>query len=505
MRLPAQLFFQLSAICIGGIVATQPAWASGYHFGTQSVSEQATANSSSAEAANPSTIFYNPAGLTYLPGTQIGGSLNLVMPSVKYSNGKGFYPGVPGAQVPIAGETSGKISKDVVAVPHIYLSHQIDERWSVGLGIYVPFASETEYSGNSVLRYNVNQTKLTSIDINPAVAFKLNDRHSLGFGIIAQHTSAELHQYANFGRLAAAAALRPEGAQLRAYMASRGMLPNYNGVADGLARIKGDDWGLGFNAGWLWDVNENVRLGVNYRSKIKHKLKGDAQWSYEGNVGAGTDDPVLARVVPGIMKQAGYVPKEAVKVDIVTPASLSLHGMWKVDPRWNLFGDVTWTQHSEFNKLYIQYANAKQVTNAAAAPGTATTSSTSILAPHWRNTFKVGLGASYQYSQPLQLRFGVAYDQSPVRSVDERLSTMPDNDRIWLSAGAKYDLSKNSTINVAYSYIRIRDGSANVNGYCGSSVPSGAGSVSCVSSRTNGSADYKSHAQILGVAYTYRF
>ena len=57
--------------------------------------------------------------------------------------------------------------------------------------------------------------------------------------------------------------------------------------------------------------------------------------------------------------------------------------------------------------------------------------------PNWRDTFKVALGASYQLSQPLQLRFGMAYDQSPVRDADSRMTTMPDNDRIWLSGGLK--------------------------------------------------------------------
>jgi long-chain fatty acid transport protein len=60
----------------------------------------------------------------------------------------------------------------------------------------------------------------------------------------------------------------------------------------------------------------------------------------------------------------------------------------------------------------------------------------------------VAVGTSYQYSEPLQLRFGVAYDQSPVKSADYRMSTLPDSNRIWLSLGAKYDINKQHSINV---------------------------------------------------------
>ena len=75
-----------SALIISTALIAQSAWASGYHFGTQSVSSQSTANSSAAEAADPSTIFYNPAGLTKLHATQATLTLNFVAPIVKYNH-----------------------------------------------------------------------------------------------------------------------------------------------------------------------------------------------------------------------------------------------------------------------------------------------------------------------------------------------------------------------------------------------------------------------------------
>ena len=452
----------LSVMMMGASAAVM---ASGYHFGTQSVSAQSTANASAAEAADASTIFYNAAGMTKLEGTNFSGALNLVMPSVEYSNASATYP-TPAAfgNKNVKGVNSGTITDDLIAVPHLYATHKLNDKIAVGVGIYVPFASSTEYDRNSVLRYNLNATSLKTIDINPTVAFKLNDQHSVAVGVIAQHAEASLRQYANFGY-----ALAGGNAALPGSTAG-------NGAADGFADVDGEDWGFGYNLAWMWDVNDATRIGVNYRSQIEHKLKGTAKWAKPA-----------AGYVP--LNAAGFKDSEDATVEIDTPESLSVHGMYKLNSRVNLFGDVTWTKHSRFDKARLVYGNSKTGQG-----------NTTYLSPAWEDTYKVSLGGSYQYTDALQLRAGVAYDKSPVPDDNHRLATMPDNDRTWLSLGGKYDLNKNASIDFAYSYIMIKDAKANVDGTC-----SFQGVSQCVSSQTKGTADYKSSAQIVGVQYNHRF
>ena len=452
----------LSVMMMGASAAVM---ASGYHFGTQSVSAQSTANASAAEAADASTIFYNAAGMTKLEGTNFSGALNLVMPSVEYSNASATYP-TPAAfgNKNVKGVNSGTITDDLIAVPHLYATHKLNDKIAVGVGIYVPFASSTEYDRNSVLRYNLNATSLKTIDINPTVAFKLNDQHSVAVGVIAQHAEASLRQYANFGY-----ALAGGNAALPGSTAG-------NGAADGFADVDGEDWGFGYNLAWMWDVNDATRIGVNYSSQIEHKLKGTAKWAKPA-----------AGYVP--LNAAGFKDSEDATVEIDTPESLSVHGMYKLNSRVNLFGDVTWTKHSRFDKARLVYGNSKTGQG-----------NTTYLSPAWEDTYKVSLGGSYQYTDALQLRAGVAYDKSPVPDDNHRLATMPDNDRTWLSLGGKYDLNKNASIDFAYSYIMIKDAKANVDGTC-----SFQGVSQCVSSQTKGTADYKSSAQIVGVQYNHRF
>ena len=453
------ILFSFTAVLIN-IQATQ---ASGYHFGTQSVTSQSTANASAAEAADASSLFSNPAGLSKLQHNEISATVTLLAPNIKYYDGEAFYH--RGAQVnPATNSSSGKITKDLVIAPHLYSAFKIDPDLTLGLGVYVPFGSKTEYSQDSVLRYSLNKTELTTIAVEPVVAYQLNPQHAVAVGAIAQYSNASLRKYADWS-------------------SSSG---TYSGLMDGHGDIKGKDWGFGYHLGWLWDINERTRVGVNYRSKVTHNLKGTASWSADGPVAKQLYDAHIGKTIEA--GGTGYIPHEKASLKIVTPESLSLHGMYKLNPEWNLFGDLTWTRHSRFNRGELQFSHPKITISGKPSNQT-------VVTPNWRNTYKIALGTSYQYSQPLQLRAGIAYDQSPVRNPESRLTTLPDNDRIWFSVGAKYNLNKQHSLNVAYSHVHIKDASIRQTGTGGTTVDSDVKS----------SARYKSHANILGLQYNYLF
>ena len=105
----------LSVMVMGatfGLMSTQ-AVASGYQFGSQSVSGQGTAHANGAEANDPSTIFANPAGLSRLDGTQISGGATLVVPHSEYTdNGSTNILGQP-----TGGGNGGSFAPKAVAAP----------------------------------------------------------------------------------------------------------------------------------------------------------------------------------------------------------------------------------------------------------------------------------------------------------------------------------------------------------------------------------------------------
>ncbi len=454
-----------TVLLLGTAFAAASVHASGYHFGTQSVNAQSTANAAAAEAADASTIFYNPAGLTKLDSSQISVNANIVLPSIHYeADSATDFTGLP-----VQGSKSGKITKTTVA-PHIYGAYKVNDNLTVGLGVYVPFGSATEYEKDSVLRHNINKLGLTSIAVEPVAAWKLNDRHSFGAGIIAQHTSAELRKYADWGIMEKAKALKEtppnptKAAQIK---------------ADGHADVKGSDWGFGYQLAWMWDINDRARVGVNYRSKVSHTLKGDAEWAADGAAAKAMWSTMLAA--------NGYTANEKARVKIVTPESLSVHGMYKVSDKADLFGDVTWTRHSRFDKAELVFEKEKTIVNGK--------SDRTTITPDWRNTYKVGFGGSYQISEPLQLRAGIAFDKSPVRNADYRMNSLPDGNRIWFSAGMKYHIGKNHVVDAAYTHIHIND----------TTYRTAKASGNDVDSKGASSARFKNHADIIGLQYTYKF
>ena len=451
----------------------QQALASGYHFGTQSVGAQSTANAAAAEAADASTIFSNPAGLTKLEGkAEITGAANIVFPSVKYRDGHATY--YRGGQV--TGSDSGKITK-TTAAPHIYGAYKLNNRVSVGLGMYIPYGSKTDYDDDSVLRYNLNKLGLTTVAFEPALAFKVNDKHSLAVGLVAQYSQAELTKFADWSA-------SRQDTDLRAIEAGLApTIPKIPGASNranwqGRGDVKGHDWGFGYHLGWMFDVNEHVRIGAAYRSKVEHNLKGTANWQADGSV---------SRLLESKFRERNYLVSEGASVKITTPESLSVHGMYRATDKLNLFSDVTWTRHSRFNKAVLMFENNKNVVNGQ--------SNQTTIVPNWRDTVKVALGGSYQYSEPLQLRAGIAFDQSPVRSSADRQNTLPDANRLWLSAGLRYVYQKRHVFDTALSYVHINS----------SDFVASAATGSEVDSKGTTSAKFKSHAAILGMQYTYKF
>ena len=469
-----------------GIAIAQHAAASGYHFGTQSVGAQSTANAAAAEAADASTLFYNPAGLTHLDSkAEITGAINIVAPSLKYKDARATY--YQGGNV--QGKTSGKVTK-TTAAPHIYGAYKLNDHVTLGMGMYIPFGSKTNYQDDSVLRYNIKKLGLTSIALEPAVAFKFNEQHSFAVGVIAQYSEAELTKYADWSAArndrvlaATAAALQRQGIPA----AATTNRANWQGRGD----VKGHDWGFGYHLGWMFDVNDKLRVGVAYRSKISHNLKGTAKWQPAGAV---VKAPALANYIQSptttntpLGAGRGYLPSEDASVRINTPESLSLHAMYRANDKLNLFGDITWTRHSRFNKADLIFGNSKNVINGQ--------SDRTTISPNWRNTYKVALGGSYQYSEPLQLRAGIAFDQSPVKSAADRLNTMPDANRLWFSVGARYAYKKRHVFDTALSYVHINSSRFNAPRAIGTDVDSKGAT----------SAKFKASATILGMQYTYKF
>ncbi|WP_300752122.1 OmpP1/FadL family transporter [Janthinobacterium sp.] len=467
------------AAALAGMSAT--AQASGYRFGSQSVSGQGTADANGAEASDASTIFYNPAGLSRLDGTQIVGGGTLVLPHSSFQDtGSTTFTGRP---------TTGAAkdyAPDAVFAPAVYASKKINDQWTIGAGLFVPYGAKLDYGNQWSGRYAITNIKLEAIALNPSVAFKLDEHHSFGFGITAEYMKAELGQavdvpgtvaFLNSHAPAAAQAFLGNIAQTQGLAAAQAAGLALKNAGDGHAEMDGHDWGFGFNLGYLYQLNEGTRFGISYRSSISHKLKGSTIWDF-------SQVSNNAAVNGFISSASGKVNSQAL-VEVRTPETLSVNAFHQLDAKWALMGDVTWSRTSRLQNLDIQFPPTGE--------------GAERIRQNWKDTYRISLGTNYKYSDSLMLRAGIAHDQAPVQNDELRHPALPDSDRMQYSIGANWKINDKSSLDLAYSFLDFKDAGVNYTNNCSPVTPG------CTGNGETTKGLFKTRMQLLGVAYNYKF
>jgi long-chain fatty acid transport protein len=282
----------------------------------------------------------------------------------------------------------------------LYLTHPINEQWTIGLGVNAPFGLKTEYDSTWVGRYQGIKSEITSYNINPAVSYKMSDTLSLGAGVNYQHLKASL---------------------TNAIMTGPGPI-SVN--PDAIATLDADDDAWGWNLGLLAQITPDTRVGVSYRSQLKYTLSG-----------------TTSAAIPGV---GTVLPTTNISTDVTLPDMASLSIMHKLNDKWDLLGDATFTRWSKLDTLNVNTSS-----------GTLDT-----LVFKFDDSWRVSLGANYHYSERWTFKGGVAWDQTPVQD-QYRTVRLPDNDRKWLSFGGKYKVSQNGAIDFGYSHLFISNASIN--------------------------------------------
>ncbi len=468
--------------------AAMNANASGYRFGSQSVSGQGTADANSAEAADASTIFTNPAGLTRLDGFQITGGITAVIPHSTYTDhGSTRFNGAPTGGV----ATQDDFAPKAVAAPNLYASKKLNDKLAVGLGVFVPYGAKLDYDDNWTGRYALTKIDLKSVTINPSVAFKIDDRNSVGFGIDAEYMTAKLGQGVDVpgtvqflntpANLANPAIAARRAALLQAIVANGGSLAALASVKDGHATMDGKDWGFGFNLGYMVNLTQDTRLSIAYRSSIHHKLKGSAVWDFS-NV---TTDPK----VNAVLQASSRKQNSPALVDLRTPETLSIGIFSQIDDKLALMADFTGTRHTRLQNLNIQFVGTGE--------------GDEVINQSWQKTVRASLGMNYKLNDAWLLRAGVAIDATPVPDNSKRHPALPDADRKQISLGANWKLSPNSSIDLAYSFLKFDSASTTYKNNCSPLAPAGA--TSCTGNGETTVGTWDTRMNLLGVAYNYKF
>lgn len=387
--------------------AASPAWASGFALREESAEGLGNAYAGqTAKAYNSSTVYYNPAGMVLLKDDEVASTVSWIAPQAKFHGSNSS---------PFGGDVAGTTGQDAIkdaAIGTVFAAYRLNPDWSLGLSIAVPYGMRSEYKEDWVGRYQALTSDVTDIEFSPVVAYRINDQWSVGGGPRIDYLSAKLTQAINFQAVGAGAGL-PSAV--------------YGAYGDGLARVRGDDVGVGYVLSTLYQYDPATRVGLTYRSRINHELSGDAYYQN----------------TPSLLSSA-FVNQDA-KAKITLPDSLTMGLYRDLSPRWAVMSDVSWTHWSLFKTLNVTGDNGAAI------------SSTN---EKWSDSWFVSLGTNYKPADDWVLHAGVAYDQSPVKD-DNRTARIPDTDRYWLSFGASYTLTPRSDVHLGYTHLFADKGTIN--------------------------------------------
>jgi long-chain fatty acid transport protein len=399
------------------------AYASGFALIEMNASGQGNAYAgAAAHTNNASTVYFNPAGMMNLESEQLSFVGHVIDPSSDFSNdGSKLNDAAGGA--PLTGKDDD--GGDTAYLANVYWVKPLNDNMTFGIGVNTPFGLKTEYDDDWVGRYHGILSDLKTLNFNPSLGYRVNDKLSIGGGVNMMVAHVELSSAIDFGTICA-------GSAAAASCAATGATQQ---EADGKADLDGDnydDLGYGFNLGLAYMLSKQTTIGVAYRSEVDINIEGDADYKIPNN----------STVQAVIGASPAFVDTD-LKADVTLPASFSVSMAHQVgDFTW--LGDATWTGWSSFDELRIRYDNPAQ-------PDTVTTED-------WDDTMRYSVGVDYQYSDSLVLRTGLAYDESPVPSTERRTPRLPGEDRTWVSLGFTYVASSTISFDVGYSHLFIDDG-----------------------------------------------
>lgn len=456
-----QKYFRRTLISSLFLTTMMPSLASAAGFALIEANARGQGNAYAGAAAHTpdaSTIFFNPAGMTDLPGDHLTIAGHFIIPHSSFTNqGSKAAPAFAGSPFEnLNGDDDDGGSPALV--PNLYWVKTIDDSMKFGLGVNSPFGLATKYDDDWVGRYHGVLSDLKIINVNPSIGYKINDQFSIGGGIDFMLASVELANAIDFGAICLAQ-FNAETCQ------GLGALPQQ---ADGYVEFEGDNFdniSTGFNLGLKYKISEAGTIGFSYRSEVDIEVEGDADFTVPSSA--------------SFVFAGNLFLDSGINAEVTLPASASLSYAHKVD-KITYLADLTWMGWSSFDELRIIYDN--------------TTQPDSLTTEEWDDVMRYSLGLDYQYSDETVYRVGVAYDESPVPSPERRTPRLPGSDRTWLSLGVSKIFDDELTIDIGFSHLFIDD--AKVNNDFESGVPT---------LEANLSGEYKASVNIFSVQLNWQY
>ena len=290
-----------------------------------------------------------------------------------------------------SGTFGGSNDGDMVpfmGVPMGYYVKPIDDKWTFGLGMYVPFGLITDYESGFQGRYYGDRSEVRVITLQPTISYKITDQLSVGFGPTINRIDGELTSATLNAGTPAATTARSR---------SRATTPHWATTSACCSRPP------------------------------QHPLRPDLP--LDGRLQAQRRYPDFRhRLRPLLRQRVRRLPEAE------DPESVDFSVTHDLNADWTLYAGSTWTRWSRLKDITVNNKGVPALLGARRAPS----------APSPRNrtgvTWSHAVGASYKLNPQWTLRAGLAYDQTPTRN-EHRSPRIPTDDRKILSLGAAWSPS----------------------------------------------------------------
>jgi long-chain fatty acid transport protein len=365
-----------------------------------------------AQADDPSAIYFNPAGIVQLEGTNVKVGVTYIK-----ENGADF----TGTTPLTFGASVSETQKDLdFFVPNAFITKKASPNFAYGVGIFTPFGLGQEYENRttSIFRNQITKIELETFVLNPTVAWKVNEVLSVGAGIDFMYGKAKLQK-------AGVVFLGPPVNNLNIFQLD----------------LDGDGTAWGYNFGLLLTLSKSWKVGASYRSPFRLDIKdGDVKlFDINGTV------PFVGGFTPAqVFGGTSFNTKGSTTINM--PATMDLGVAYIVD-RLTLEVDASWTFWHSFSDLNIDIENNNLLLPDSKNP------------KKWKDVVGVYVGGEYRVTDPLALRLGFRYDPTPVPA-ETMGPELPDSDKFYYCAGAGYKY-RNWTFDLAYMYVDKQDRTVN--------------------------------------------
>lgn len=405
--------FNKTALAVAVALVSTSAWSAGFQLNEFSSSGLGRAYSGEGAIADDAgNVSRNPALITMFDRPTFSAGAVFVDPDVNISG-----------RSPTGASLGAKNIAPTAWVPNLHFVAPINDQFGWGASVTSNYGLATEFNNNYAAGAYGGTTDLETLNLNLSGAYRLDSHWSFGVGFDAVYARAKIERYAgDLGKIVAGSGKLPP--RLASQVAQ---IPGDTQIA----YLKGDEWGFGWNAGILYEIDKNNRYGFTYRSEVKIDFDGDYKSSLPsaynqiiGNFGlplpAGTD----GRTTGG-------------SLTLNLPEMWELSGYNRVAPQWAVHYSLTYTSWSQFQELKATSSNGDTLFQKD---------------ENFRDAYRIALGTTYYMDDNWTFRTGIAFDDSPVPA-DKRSISIPDQDRFWLSAGATYAFNKDASIDAGVSYM----------------------------------------------------